>query len=80
MKEVLGVHHMKLHVFDDDVMITGSNLSDDYFTTWQDRCYVIWGAKHLANWAADLNSVVADASFQIDESNNLTMMHKVPDP
>jgi len=23
---------MKLHVFDDNVMITGANLSDDYFT------------------------------------------------
>lgn len=30
--EIIGVHHMKLHVFDDNIMITGANLSDDYFT------------------------------------------------
>lgn len=30
--EIIGVHHMKLHVFDDNVLITGANLSEDYFT------------------------------------------------
>lgn len=32
LREIFGVHHMKLHVFDDNVLITGANLSDDYFT------------------------------------------------
>ena len=36
MREVAGVHHMKVHVFDDDIMITGANLSNDYFTDRQD--------------------------------------------
>lgn len=36
-QEVLGVHHIKAHVFDNDVLITGANLSSDYFTNRQDR-------------------------------------------
>lgn len=32
LKEIFGVHHMKLHVFDNNVLITGANLSQDYFT------------------------------------------------
>ena len=32
LREVFGVHHMKAHVFDNNVLITGANLSEDYFT------------------------------------------------
>ena len=32
LREIFGVHHMKAHVFDNNVMITGANLSEDYFT------------------------------------------------
>jgi len=32
LREIFGVHHMKAHVFDNSVMITGANLSEDYFT------------------------------------------------
>ena len=41
MREIFGVHHMKVHVFDNHVMMTGANLSEDYFTDRQDRCIVI---------------------------------------
>ena len=32
LREIFGVHHMKLHVFDDNLLVTGANLSEDYFT------------------------------------------------
>ena len=41
LREIFGVHHIKAHVFDSNVVITGANLSEDYFTDRQDRCYVI---------------------------------------
>ena len=41
LREIFGVHHIKAHVFDDNVLITGANLSEDYFTDRQDRCMVI---------------------------------------
>jgi len=31
LREIFGVHHMKAHVFDNNVLITGANLSEDYF-------------------------------------------------
>lgn len=37
VKEVFGVHHIKAHVFDNNILITGANLSEDYFTNRQDR-------------------------------------------
>jgi CDP-diacylglycerol--glycerol-3-phosphate 3-phosphatidyltransferase len=36
-KEVLGVYHCKFCIFDDKALITGANLSDEYFTNRQDR-------------------------------------------
>ena len=41
IREVFGVHHIKAHIFDNNVLITGANLSEDYFTDRQDRCIVI---------------------------------------
>ena len=35
--EVVGVNHIKAFVFDDDVVMTGANLSESYFTSRQDR-------------------------------------------
>lgn len=41
VREVVGVCHTKLYIFDDDVLLSGANLSNNYFTTRQDRCG--WG-------------------------------------
>lgn len=57
MKEIFGVHHMKAHVFDHTVMITGANLSEDYFTDRQDRYYIIEDCEPLANYFEDLISL-----------------------
>lgn len=32
LREIWGVHHIKAHVFDSNVLITGANFSEDYFT------------------------------------------------
>ena len=41
LREIFGVHHMKANVFDNNVLLTGANLSEDYFTDRQDRYIVI---------------------------------------
>lgn len=41
LREVLGVYHCKYCLFDDDVIITGANLSTEYFEARQDRYYLI---------------------------------------
>jgi len=35
--EMVGLQHAKLFVFDDSVLVSGANLSQDYFTNRQDR-------------------------------------------
>lgn len=41
LREVIGVYHCKFAVFDDTVILTGANLSHDYFTDRQDRYFLI---------------------------------------
>ena len=37
MNESAGVQHMKAYVFDNDVVMSGANLEDNYFTDRLDR-------------------------------------------
>ncbi|TPX39455.1 CDP-diacylglycerol---glycerol-3-phosphate 1-phosphatidyltransferase [Synchytrium endobioticum] len=60
--EILGLQHMKCYLFDDDVIISGANLSTDYFTNRQDR-YVLFKSSHLSAYFDDLISTVGDASY-----------------
>jgi CDP-diacylglycerol--glycerol-3-phosphate 3-phosphatidyltransferase len=32
LREIFGVHHVKAYVFDDTTILSGANLSEDYFT------------------------------------------------
>ena len=63
LREIFGVHHMKAHVFDNNVMITGANLSEDYFTDRQDRCIVIQDCEPLADWFHELIQILSDCSY-----------------
>jgi CDP-diacylglycerol---glycerol-3-phosphate 3-phosphatidyltransferase len=49
--EGIGVQHIKLYVFDDTVVLSGANLSSDYFTHRQDRCVVVAGVPEFADAA-----------------------------
>jgi len=54
LREVLGVHHAKLAIFDDSFILTGANISADYFTRRQDRYVVVRGAKGASDFFASL--------------------------
>ncbi|KAK3075259.1 CDP-diacylglycerol--glycerol-3-phosphate 3-phosphatidyltransferase [Teratosphaeriaceae sp. CCFEE 6253] len=41
INEGWGLQHMKLYGVDDEIIMSGANLSDDYFTNRQDRYHVI---------------------------------------
>lgn len=42
-KEILGVYHVKFSMVDDNVIVTGANLSEEYFDNRQDRYLVVPG-------------------------------------
>ncbi len=62
--EILGVCHMKAYVFDDEVLVSGANLNERYFTTRQDR-YVSVRSAELAERALAVVRAVARHSFRL---------------
>ena len=79
-REIFGVHHMKLHVFDDNLLVTGANLSEDYFTDRQDRCMIFMNCQPLADYADDLIQVLTDCSYNVNDSGDLALLPNYPTP
>lgn len=70
--ELFGLQHMKLYIFDDTLIISGANLSNDYFTNRQDRYFVI-DDKKLCDFYCGLVSRVQGFSLQMDKFNNVSL-------
>ncbi|EDW82969.1 uncharacterized protein Dwil_GK22604 [Drosophila willistoni] len=62
--ELLGLQHMKVYLMDDTVIISGANLSNDYFTNRQDR-YILIEDKALADFYAQLIERVQEFSLAV---------------
>jgi len=71
--EIVGVQHMKIYVFDDSILISGANLSNDYFTNRQDRYLLIEECEKLANFYDGLIDQVSKFSFKLDDSNKVSL-------
>lgn len=71
--EIFGLQHMKLYIFDDTLIISGANLSNDYFTNRQDRYFVI-NDKKLCDFYCELVNRVQKFSIQLDMNNNEYMI------
>ncbi|XP_020300212.1 CDP-diacylglycerol--glycerol-3-phosphate 3-phosphatidyltransferase, mitochondrial isoform X3 [Pseudomyrmex gracilis] len=71
--ELIGLQHMKIYMIDDDLIISGANLSNDYFTNRQDRYLVIEDCKELCDFYHTLIEKVTEFSFllQPDGDTNL---------
>ncbi|AQZ15405.1 PGS1 (YCL004W) [Zygosaccharomyces parabailii] len=68
--EGLGLQHMKIYGFDDEVLLSGANLSSDYFTNRQDR-YYLFKSKPFAEYYFQLHQLISKLSFKVTPSNNL---------
>ncbi|XP_044759733.1 CDP-diacylglycerol--glycerol-3-phosphate 3-phosphatidyltransferase, mitochondrial [Coccinella septempunctata] len=73
--ELLGLQHMKLYIFDDTLLISGANLSNDYFTNRQDRYFLIKDKK-ICNFYSGLIQRVQMFSFAMDSNNNINLNSK----
>ena len=67
--ETLGLQHCKVYIFDDSVIISGANLSHDYFTNRQDRYFLIENCPKLADFYDNLISNISDFSFDMVSTN-----------
>lgn len=73
--ELIGLQHMKLYLFDETVVISGANLSKDYFTNRQDR-YIMIEDKSLADFYANLISKVQEFSLQVKQNEEVELHSK----
>lgn len=71
LNEVIGVNHMKIYVFDDNVLMSGANLSSSYFTNRQDRYILLRGCQSLADHFCMLIERVASFSYLLDKEGGL---------
>ncbi|ORY07101.1 mitochondrial CDP-diacylglycerol--glycerol-3-phosphate 3-phosphatidyltransferase [Basidiobolus meristosporus CBS 931.73] len=80
--EGIGVMHLKAYIFDDEVILSGANLSRDYFTNRQDRYIHFKSAAELSEYYSQLLEVVQNYSYQLvpTTAGYDTLISKSPDP
>lgn len=66
--EVIGVQHLKIYAFDDTVILSGANLSDNYFDKRQDRYIVFHDHPSLSQYMVGLMDIINSLSFKVSES------------
>ncbi|KAK7532703.1 hypothetical protein IWX49DRAFT_625407 [Phyllosticta citricarpa] len=64
INEGWGLQHMKLYGVDDELIMSGANLSNDYFTNRQDRYHVFRSAA-IADYFGRIHAAVCKLSYQI---------------
>ncbi|KAJ5223586.1 CDP-diacylglycerol--glycerol-3-phosphate 3-phosphatidyltransferase [Penicillium chermesinum] len=64
INEGWGLQHMKLYGIDDEIILSGANLSEDYFTNRLDR-YHLFSSKLLADYYARIHHAVCSLSFKV---------------
>lgn len=75
--EGFGLQHMKVYGFDDDVIISGANLSHDYFVNRSDRYFVIRNHKTIANYLHSLILLVARFSYALQYDGDDELLRHV---
>ncbi|KAI1505855.1 hypothetical protein F5X99DRAFT_415562 [Biscogniauxia marginata] len=68
INEGWGLQHMKLYGIDDEIILSGANLSTDYFTNRQDR-YHLFASSEVTDYFWGLYQGVASLSFLVEPSD-----------
>lgn len=69
--ETIGVQHIKVYLFDDNIILSGANLSDSYFTSRQDRYMFLRDCRDVANFFTELVATVGDLSLQLQPDDTV---------
>ncbi|VDN09653.1 unnamed protein product [Dibothriocephalus latus] len=80
INETVNLQHIKAYVFDDTVIVSGANLSDEYFTTRQDRAWVFSDLPPLADFYTGLVSVISSLCYRLKPDGSLTATSLDLDP
>ncbi len=60
VNEIFGTFHSKQYIFDNTVILSGANLSEDYFTHRTDRYVYLNNVKDFADYLEDFNQIFSD--------------------
>ena len=71
INEGWGLQHMKLYGIDDEVILSGANLSNDYFTNRQDR-YHLFSSRRVADYFGRIHDTMCIVSFLLESKNPST--------
>ncbi|KAG6015327.1 hypothetical protein E4U43_005427 [Claviceps pusilla] len=69
INEGWGLQHMKLYGVDDEIIMSGANLSSDYFTNRQDR-YHLFSSKEMTDHFCKIHHGVGSLSFRVEPSDD----------
>lgn len=75
VNEIIGVMHIKVYIADNDLLITGANLSNDYFVNRQDRYILLKDCKNLCDFYCLLFDSVRDFSFKVDKNGEINFFN-----
>ncbi|KAF4543460.1 Phospholipase D/Transphosphatidylase [Lasiodiplodia theobromae] len=67
INEGWGLQHMKLYGADDELIMSGANLSNDYFTNRQDR-YHVFSSAEITDYYFRIHSAISSLSYLISPS------------
>ncbi|EKG15803.1 Phospholipase D/Transphosphatidylase [Macrophomina phaseolina MS6] len=67
INEGWGLQHMKLYGVDDELIMSGANLSNDYFTNRQDR-YHVFSSAEITDYFFRIHSAISSLSYLISPS------------
>ncbi|KAG0422149.1 hypothetical protein HPB47_002021 [Ixodes persulcatus] len=76
--ETLGLTHLKVYLFDDTLVLSGANLSDQYFRNRQDRYVVFRDCSQLADYFASLVAAVSSFSLQLHPDDSVALGRDFP--
>ncbi|KAL9101335.1 MAG: hypothetical protein Q9163_003403 [Psora crenata] len=86
INEGWGLQHIKLYGIDDEVILSGANLSHDYFSNRQDR-YHVFSSKRVADYFARIHDAVCSVSCLLQYSSQQSghkltwpVSNNAPDP
>ncbi|XP_034496265.1 CDP-diacylglycerol--glycerol-3-phosphate 3-phosphatidyltransferase, mitochondrial isoform X3 [Ailuropoda melanoleuca] len=78
--ETIGLQHIKVYLFDNNVILSGANLSDSYFTNRQDRYVFLQDCAEIADFFTELVDAVGDVSLQLQGDDTVHVVEGMVHP
>ncbi|KAK0469546.1 CDP-diacylglycerol-glycerol-3-phosphate 3-phosphatidyltransferase [Desarmillaria tabescens] len=73
-----GTWHAKIYGADDDVLISGANLNESYFSNRQDRYIYFSKQKQLANYCFQFLKVVSTCAYMLSPAEDMNPSDSTP--